>query len=370
MLQRHTALLAALALAPLAGPLPAQEEAPLHIEALAAGAHAAVQLPALWTHDANSVLIFDPEDPQGGSMVVDLPSRAGSARWWVERIQALSPGPVRYLVSTHWHSDHTQTNEVLKAAFPGLVMVGAENLRHEVPERAAAYLADQIARMPGAIVAGEDQLARGVDRHGNPLDAAGKERLAAALAAARERLAGWQQVTFLVPELTYPVPGDAATTEPVTLHLGTLAVELYPFRGHTRGDTVVYLPQRKTLITGDLLDVLPYGGHGYLGDWIAALETLQGFDFDILVPGHGGIYRGNSGREHLERILTMFRAIHAAVQEGTAASRSLEEIRSALDLKPHRQALAGDSQALQREFDTFVPETVERAYKLAVGEAD
>jgi len=362
--------LPALVFALLAGPLFAQDEPPLNVETVAPGVHAALQVPTLRLNDANSVLIFDPEAPEAGALVVDLPSRAGAARWWVERLGALSPGPVRFLLNTHWHSDHTQSNEVLKKATPGIVLVGAENLRQEVPERAAAYLAEQIERMPDAIAAGEDQLARGVDREGKALDEAGKARLAAALVAARERLEGWKRVTFLVPDLTYPIPGEATTAEPVVLHIGSVAVELHPFRGHTRGDTVVYLPQRKILLTGDLLDDLPYGGHGYLDDWIPALEALRGFDFEILIPGHGGVYRGEAGHRHLERVLKMFRAIRTAVREGVAAGRSLEEIQSALDLEPHRVALTGGDPALQREFDAFVPGTVERAHKLAVGEAD
>ena len=348
-------------------------ETPLHLETVAPGVHAALQTAALRFRDANSVLIFDPAAPESGALVVDLPSRAGAADWWVQRIGTLAPGPVRFLVNTHWHSDHTQSNARLKHAADGVTLVGAESLRQEVPERAAAYLTEQIERMPGAIAAAEERLAKGVDREGNTLDDAGQDALIAAVEAARQRLEDWQSVTFLTPDLTYPVEATDATDAeggPVTLHIGSIAVELHPFRGHTRGDTVLYLPAQKILLTGDLLDDLPYGGHGYLPEWIAALETLQRLDFQTFIPGHGPIYHGEAARLHLDRVLTMFRAIHRAVHDGLAGEKSLEAVQQSLDLAPHRAALAGDDPVAQRAFDSFIPETVERAYRLAKGEVE
>ncbi len=370
----------------LALPLPAEDAAdgtaPLSIETVAPGVHAALQPSARRFNDANSVLIFDPADPAAGALVVDLPSAGGAADWWVAQIGQRTPAPVRFLVNTHWHSDHTQSNGRLQQAARELVIVGADTLRQDVPERAAGYLQEQIERMVPAITAAEERLVQGVDREGQPLTEAGKGELAESIEDARRRLAEWRGVTFLTPDLTYPVeatdPTDSADSthssktngNPVTLHISSIAVELHPFRGHTRGDTVLYLPAQKILLTGDLLDDLPYGGHGYLPQWIAALETLQRLDFQTFIPGHGPIYKGEEARRHLDRVLTLFRAIHNAVREGLTAGKSLEAVREGLDLAPHRAALAGDDPVAQRAFDGFIPETVERAYRLAKGEVD
>ena len=342
-------------------------DAPLIVEAVAPGVHAALQPPAMRFNDANSVLIFDPQDPAAGALVVDLPSRGEAADWWIRQMGERTAAPARFLLNTHWHSDHTQSNQRLRQASADLLILGADNLRQEVPERAGGYLKEQIEQMPAAIAAAEERLAQGIDREGNPLTEEGKTRLAEGIEAARQRLEEWRGVTFLPPDLTYPAGPES---QPVTLHIGAVVVELHPFRGHTRGDTVVYLPQQKILLTGDLLDDLPYGGHGYLPEWIAALEELQRLDFQILIPGHGRIYRGQEGRLHLDRVLTMFRAIHRAVHDGLATGKSLEEVQEGLDLTPYRESLAGDDPVAQRAFDGFIPETIERAYRLAEGAAE
>jgi glyoxylase-like metal-dependent hydrolase (beta-lactamase superfamily II) len=366
-MRKHSSALAlgVLLLSPCSWGQAEEAQDPLQVQTIAPGVHAALQPAARRFNDANSVLIFDPQDPQAGALVVDLPSNGRAADWWIAEMQGRTAGPVRFLVNTHWHSDHTQSNDRLQRTFPDLMIVGAATLRTEVPERAAGYLAEQIERMPGAIQAAEERLARGVDRQGEALTEEGKARLGEAIEEARRQLEEWRGVTFLPPKLTYPT-----SPEPVTLHLGGVPVELHAFRGHTQGDTVVYLPQQKILLTGDLLDDLPYGGHGYLPEWIAALEALENLDFQTLVPGHGHIYRGEEGRQHLKRVLQMFRTIHRAVQEGRGAGKTLEEVKGGLDLSPYRDALAGDDPVAQRAFDGFLPETVERAYRLATGEAD
>ena len=59
-------------------------------------------------------------------------------------------------------------------------------------------------------------------------------------------------------------------TGKMTLWLGKLEVQLLQLgRGHTKGDTVVWLPQERTLLSGDLVefDATPYAGDAYFKDW-------------------------------------------------------------------------------------------------------
>ena len=60
-------------------------------------------------------------------------------------------------------------------------------------------------------------------------------------------------------------------------------------RGHTKGDTVVWLPQEKILFSGDLVefDATPYTGDAYLADWPATLDAIAALQPQKLVPGRG-----------------------------------------------------------------------------------
>ena len=60
-------------------------------------------------------------------------------------------------------------------------------------------------------------------------------------------------------------------------------------RGHTKGDTVAWLPQQKILFSGDLVEfnATPYAGDAYFADWPQTLDRLAALDPAALVPGRG-----------------------------------------------------------------------------------
>ena len=78
------------------------------------------------------------------------------------------------------------------------------------------------------------------------------------------------------------------------LHLGGKEVQLYEVRGHTKGDTLVYLPVERVVESGDLfatVEELPYivdysSGGGWM-DLSNEIDELLKLDFDLVVPGHG-----------------------------------------------------------------------------------
>jgi glyoxylase-like metal-dependent hydrolase (beta-lactamase superfamily II) len=64
-------------------------------------------------------------------------------------------------------------------------------------------------------------------------------------------------------------------------------VEVGP--AHTRGDTIVFVPDAKTVYTGDILFIggTPIVWAGPLSNWVAACDLMLGMDVDTVVPGHG-----------------------------------------------------------------------------------
>ena len=90
-----------------------------------------------------------------------------------------------------------------------------------------------------------------------------------------------------VPGLTWPT---IVFEKRMTLMMGKLQVEIMQLgRGHTKGDTVVWLPQEKILFSGDLVeyDATPYTGDAYLTDWPATLDAIAALQPEKLVPGRG-----------------------------------------------------------------------------------
>jgi cyclase len=78
------------------------------------------------------------------------------------------------------------------------------------------------------------------------------------------------------------------------LRLGGKEAQLYEVRGHTKGDTLVYLPAERVVESGDLfatVEELPYivdySSGGNWTDLSDEIDELLKLDFDLVVPGHG-----------------------------------------------------------------------------------
>ena len=79
-------------------------------------------------------------------------------------------------------------------------------------------------------------------------------------------------------------------TGKMTLWLGKLEVQLLQLgRGHTKGDTVVWLPGESALLSGDLVEfgATPYAGDAYFKDWPQTLDNVAALEPKALVPGRG-----------------------------------------------------------------------------------
>jgi glyoxylase-like metal-dependent hydrolase (beta-lactamase superfamily II) len=94
----------------------------------------------------------------------------------------------------------------------------------------------------------------------------------------------------------------------LTLFRGKREIRLLFFgRGHTGGDVVVYLPNERVLMTGDLLlRTVPYMGDCYPKEWVETLNHLKALEFDVILGGHGEPFREREKIYHLQAYLRDF----------------------------------------------------------------
>jgi cyclase len=90
------------------------------------------------------------------------------------------------------------------------------------------------------------------------------------------------------------VPAQLVFTQEMSIFLGGQEVRARYFgRGHTNGDAVVYFPSLRTLHTGDLMagtsPLIDYPGGGSLAEWAKTLDGALAMDFDTVIPGHGKV---------------------------------------------------------------------------------
>jgi cyclase len=105
--------------------------------------------------------------------------------------------------------------------------------------------------------------------------------------------------------------------------LGGKEVQLTEFCGHTRGDTVAYLPAARVIVAGDLVttpDNIPpivnYGDGGNWTDLSKALDAIAAMDFDFLVGGHGPVLTKADFLRYRDRVARIGTRARALVKEG------------------------------------------------------
>ena len=106
----------------------------------------------------------------------------------------------------------------------------------------------------------------------------------------------------------------------VQVTLAGKQAQLRQFRGHTRGDTIVYFPAERVISMGDLLTtseqiplIVNYGDGGTWMDWSRSIDEILKLDFDVAIPGHGPMVTKAqivTIRNRMEKIFERVRALN------------------------------------------------------------
>jgi len=215
-------------------------------------------------------------------LVIDTQATPVMAQDVIRRIRSVTDKPIRYIVLSHYHA----VRVLGASAYRADQIIASRDTFDLIVERGAADMKSEIERFP--------RLFRAVDS---------------------------------VPGLTRPT---IVFEKSMTLWIGSLEVQILQLgRGHTKGDTVVWLPKDRVLFSGDLVefDATPYAGDAYLTDWPATLEALAALKPSKLVPGRGAALQTPEQVEKgLAATRSFVRELFAAVQQGTRAGQNLKAI--------------------------------------------
>ncbi len=281
-------------------------------------------------------------------VVVDSHVSPGGAWALREELKSITPKPIRYVINSHYHFDHSHGNQIYG---PDVDIIGTEFAREMI---LAGKSQDSRARefyvggVPAQIEALKQRMAAATD-------AEEKTRIESQLAIQQNHLEGTNAVK--------PTPPTITLNERMTLHHGGREIRLlFLGRGHTAGDVVVYLPQERVVATGDLLvEGTSYSGDAYIPEWIDTLEKLKGLDFDTILPGHGNALKGKGKIDHFQAYL---RVLWSEAKRMHDAGVPMEEAAKTIDLR---------SQAVNypaiRNVGLVPPHGVWRVYELLDGKA-
>jgi glyoxylase-like metal-dependent hydrolase (beta-lactamase superfamily II) len=139
-----------------------------------------------------------------------------------------------------------------------------------------------------------------------------------------------------VPGLTWPT---LVFERELTLHLGKLEVKLMHIgAGHTRGDTIAWIPSQKICFSGDLVEYNAgvYTGDAQLEEWPETLERLRALGPEQLVPGRGPVLQGpdacNAGIDYTRKwVGDLYNTARAGVAAGKSLKQVFEDTRKVMD---------------------------------------
>lgn len=285
---------------------------------------------AVFIVNADDVVVFE----GGGAPIV--------AERTIALIRSVTKKPVSHVINSHWHGDHNLGNQVYRAEFPGVHFVAHPETKKAMTGPPMAYVQRYGPMLSDLLRDWREQQEKGT------LD----ERRAALLPdieLMRDQLASVEIV-----------PPDVLVEDKLVLQRGQREIQiLHLGRGNTPGDLVLWLPQERILASGDLVvHPIPYGFGSFPADWIATLDRLAAFDFEVLVPGHGELQHD---RAYIRRLQAMLAEVRRQVGESVAEGRDLEQTRAALDLSAFEQEFAGDDPDRRLKFNAWWKQPIARS---------
>jgi glyoxylase-like metal-dependent hydrolase (beta-lactamase superfamily II) len=216
-----------------------------------------------------------------------------AAKEWLAKLREHTDKPVKYLVLSHYHA----VRVLGASAFDAQVIIAHDNTRKLIAERGKEDWESEFGRMP--------RLFKEPDS---------------------------------IPGLTWP---DVTFSDSLTIPLGEGRGDLvlqYFGRGHTSGDVAAWLPEKKILFAGDLVEAQAalYTGDAWHKEWsTGTLDGIKALGAEQLIGGRGGVARGREAvdaaieqtRGFLTTMISKVEAVHA---RGGTLKEAFEDTHAAL----------------------------------------
>ena len=229
-------------------------------------------------------------------MIVDTLATPVMARRLIAEIRKITEKPIKYVVLSHYHAVRVLGASAYKAE--GLEQIIASRGTYElIVERGAQDMQSEYERFPRLFQNFES-----------------------------------------IPGLTWPT---LVFKDELTLWMGKLEVKVMHLGpGHTKGDTVVWIPSEKVLCSGDLVEfgAACYTGDAQLEEWPATLAAIRALGATQVIPGRGpALTTPEEVAQGLDYttdfVTTLFRSAQEAVDASMNLNQSMAHVRKAMDPK-------------------------------------
>ena len=215
-------------------------------------------------------------------LVIDSLRVPSFARELISDVKLITNKPIKYVIDTHAHWDHSWGNE----EFPEATIIGHDNCYSEMVD-----------------VEYTEQWRSQIITSGDP----------------------WAEEAKLVnvtpPNLTFE--------SKMSLYFGGRELRLlYLGKAHTSGDIYIHVPSEKLLFTGDVIQDrrVPYLGDSYPGDWPETDKQISSIPIDRFISGHGPIGTHQDLLEACDFIYQLVGNTKDSIHQGSSAAKAVSEV--------------------------------------------
>jgi glyoxylase-like metal-dependent hydrolase (beta-lactamase superfamily II) len=254
-------------------------------------------------------------------VVVDAHAKPSAASALIAQIKReVTTKPVRYVINSHFHLDHTQGNHAYRGAEPKIDFIATEATKKSMEELAVIRLKASVDEVPSQIEALRKEAEKAESASEKAFCAGEIEHLKAYQAEMQDYVLELPTITF---EKSYELKDRA-----FDLHL--------EFHGHahTAGDVFVLCPQQRAIATGDASHGwLPYIFDGFPKSWPKTIDSIAQADFAHVLGGHGPLQNDRtvmmSQRNYIEELTER-------VEQARAAGQTVAEMQQRITVESMR----------------------------------
>lgn len=213
-----------------------------------------------------------------GIVVIDTLPFPIETQEMIDYLNSLGMGPIKYLVNTHWHGDHTNGNYLFDESI--------ELVCHKRCQQAM------------------------------------QENSQAALDEAKESTPMLEEAELRIPNVVFE-DGE------LVLHVGNKSIEVALSPGHTLDSTVAYVREDKVLLAADTVMPVPYFVWGDRHEFKKSLRALKEYNLESIVQGHGEVLLRGEIPASIESSIEYLETLEEKVAEHIAKGkgrRTLDKI--------------------------------------------
>jgi len=280
------------------------------IERVADGVFAALAKPAALTNCNAAIFVLSRD-----VLVVDAHSKPSAAAALIAQIKKeVTDRPVRYLVNSHFHWDHTQGDAAYKKTNPRVQIIASETTKQLISQLQRDRLKESLDSVPGLIDGAKGRLSRAKTVQERDWANEQLRQLTAYQAEMNKYPLELPTVTFAKTHMIKDASGD--------LQLA------FNGRAHTAGDIQVFSPARKVIASGDaIIGFLPNLNDGYPKTWPTTIDSVAAWKFDSIIAGHGPVQHG---RDRMAQFRNYIEDLTARVEKAKKAGTTLAELQTAI----------------------------------------